>query len=244
MSERSFAVIAHRGANRVAPENTLPAFEAAVEMGVDYVEIDLAETADGELIVIHNSTVDERTDGTGEVRGLSLEEIQSLDAGSWFGPSFAGTRIPTADEAMELLKGRTGAYLDSKGTSPEKIVALIQRHGMLDSSVVYHSAEGLALLRGLEPRVRTMMPRPPEDLGELPHIMARLRPAVFGLSLRDIGRDKVSACQAVGAEVFVNVMSRDEPAGWEIAMGCRADALETDCPGELLAYLGERGLHR
>ena len=101
-------IFAHRGACKVAPENTLPAFEAAVRLGADGVELDVQYSSDGGLVVFHNPTLDATTNGTGHVTAHTLDELRSLDAGSWFGPEFAGTRIPTLDEALDLL-ARQGA---------------------------------------------------------------------------------------------------------------------------------------
>lgn len=95
-------VFAHRGFAAKYPENTLPAFTAAIEVGADGIEFDVHMTKDGELVVIHDDSVDRTTDGCGRVRDMSLAEIKGLDAGDWFGPEFAGTRVPTLDETLEI----------------------------------------------------------------------------------------------------------------------------------------------
>jgi glycerophosphoryl diester phosphodiesterase len=103
MSMHTVLVDAHRGASARCPENTLAAFRAAVEAGADSVEFDIRLSADGEVVAIHDSSVDRTTDGRGEVHGLTLAELRSLDAGSWKSPDFAGERIPTLDEALAEL---------------------------------------------------------------------------------------------------------------------------------------------
>ena len=239
----AIAVIAHRGAHEHAPENTLPAFQAAVDLGVDYVEMDLCVTADGELVVIHDSVVDRVTDGTGPAREKTLAEIKALDAGSWFDPSFAGTRLATADEALALLRGRTNAYIEAKDIPAEAAVALLARHDMFGSSVIYARADELAAMRAIDPRVRGFVPRPPKDLALLPALVERVRPSVFGSSDREITAEIVAACHAAGALVFVNNLHVDAPEGWARTISLGGDALETDHPAALLAYLRERGLH-
>jgi len=87
-------IFPHRGANQVAPENTLPAFQAAVDLGADGVELDVQYTSDGHLVVFHNPSLEKTSDGTGRVTSHTLEELRKLDAGSWFDPKFAGTPIP------------------------------------------------------------------------------------------------------------------------------------------------------
>ncbi|GLY04751.1 glycerophosphodiester phosphodiesterase family protein [Actinoplanes sp. NBRC 101535] len=95
--------VAHRGYSAVAPENTLPAFAAAVRAGATFVEFDVRVTADGVPVVIHDRTVDRTTSGHGRVWELRHDEIAGLDAGSWFGPEFAGLRVPTLAETLDLL---------------------------------------------------------------------------------------------------------------------------------------------
>ena len=87
--------IAHRGTTIFAPENTLPALEKAIELGAEYVEIDVRYSSDNVPVLIHDPEVDRTTNGSGNVGELTLAELKQLDAGFWFGDEFAGTRIPT-----------------------------------------------------------------------------------------------------------------------------------------------------
>lgn len=93
-------VIAHRGASGTAPENTLAAFRRAVACGADMVELDVQLTLDGEVVVVHDFTLDRTTDGTGTVGASSLAEIRRLDAGAWFGNAFRGEAVPTLGEVL------------------------------------------------------------------------------------------------------------------------------------------------
>ncbi|MBK8798372.1 MAG: hypothetical protein IPM07_19485 [Anaerolineales bacterium] len=88
------AIFAHRGARRVAPENTLPAFERALAMGVDGIEFDVHVTSDDRLVVIHDFTVEKTTNGEGAVAAMCEAEVRGLDAGSHFSPHFAGVQVP------------------------------------------------------------------------------------------------------------------------------------------------------
>ena len=133
--------IAHRGASAYAPEHTLVAYALAIDMGADYVDQDLQLTRDGVLICMHDTTLHRTTDvekvfpdravevetrgGTRRVwrvADFTLTEIKTLDAGSWFGEQFAGTRVPTFQEAIDLVKGRAGLYPETK--APEEYEAL------------------------------------------------------------------------------------------------------------------------
>lgn len=94
---------AHRGDTVAAPENTVPAFESAVRKGAHMIEFDIYGTSDGRLIVIHDSTVNRTTNGEGKVNNMTFEELRALDAGSWFGPEFAGLQLPTLRETLEVI---------------------------------------------------------------------------------------------------------------------------------------------
>ncbi|PGN03341.1 glycerophosphodiester phosphodiesterase [Priestia megaterium] len=106
--------IAHRGASAYAPENTIAAFDKAVEMKADYIEIDVQRSKDGKLVVIHDTTVDRTTDGSGKVGNLTFNELRNLDAGSWKGEQFAGAQIPTFDEILDRYHGKIGILIELK----------------------------------------------------------------------------------------------------------------------------------
>lgn len=111
-SANNVYVAAHRGWSAKYPENTMIAFEKAVEAGVDQIETDIRITKDGELVLIHDSTVDRTTDGTGKVCEYTLEQLQTLDAGSWMGAEFVGTKIPKLTDLMDLVKDHPTMTLD------------------------------------------------------------------------------------------------------------------------------------
>ncbi len=100
---RKVIICAHLGLVDSAPENTLAAFEGALEQGMA-IEFDIQRTVDGRLVIVHDQTVDRTTDGTGEIAQLTLAELKALDAGSWFGHQFASQRVPTFDEVLDLVK--------------------------------------------------------------------------------------------------------------------------------------------
>src|SRR3954447_11221193 len=91
---RRVVAIAHRGEHLRHPENTMPAFEEAVRLGADYIEVDVRTTADGSLVLSHDGSVDRCTNGKGEVAKMTFAELRALDAGIKMGPEFAGTKIP------------------------------------------------------------------------------------------------------------------------------------------------------
>ncbi|MDE0018525.1 MAG: glycerophosphodiester phosphodiesterase family protein [Candidatus Poribacteria bacterium] len=154
---RSWIRIAHRGASGRAPENTLAAFKSAIEFDVDAVELDLHGTADGEIVVIHDATLDRTTDLHGRINETTLETIQSADAGGWFDAEFADESVPTLTEALACIAKKAIAVLEIKDPLiAEAVVAKIHETGTLDFTVVisFHTTV-LQTIRALEPRIAT-----------------------------------------------------------------------------------------
>ena len=113
-SKKNIWVAAHRGWCDKYPENTIPAFQAAIDVGVDQIELDVRVTKDGELVVIHDAAVDRTTNGTGLVNTKLLSEIKALDAGIKKGEEFRGVQVPTFIEFMELIKDHPTMTIDSQ----------------------------------------------------------------------------------------------------------------------------------
>ncbi|MCK2185209.1 glycerophosphodiester phosphodiesterase [Halomonas getboli] len=150
---QDFQIIAHRGASGHAPEHTWPSYEKAREMGADYLELDLHMSADGELMVIHDDTLDRTTDGEGKVKEHSLAELKALDAGSWFNKAhperadeaYEGARMLTLDEVIDRYGSDVRYYIETK--SPERypelqraLVDTLEANGLVASgSVVIQS---------------------------------------------------------------------------------------------------------
>lgn len=119
-------IIAHRGASKLAPENTLKAIDKAIQYAVDYIEVDVHISKDGVPVVIHDANLARTTNcKTGKrITDLTLDEIKALDAGSWFGPDFTGETIPTLEEVLKLPRGSIGLMIEvKKGQTPAKVAA-------------------------------------------------------------------------------------------------------------------------
>lgn len=129
-------VLAHRGASAHAPENTLAAFELAVEQGADGVELDVKLSADGQVVVIHDATVERTTGARGRVKDMTLDELRSLDAGSFFSDKFKGEKIPTLAEVFEAVGKRTFInveltnYNTPRDHLVESVCILVKKFGM------------------------------------------------------------------------------------------------------------------
>src|SRR3989337_3593200 len=124
-------VIAHRGANAYAPENTLAAFRLAADQGADSIEFDVRATADGHLVVIHDSSLGRTTDGEGEIGALTLEEVRRADAGGRRGAAFRGERVPTLEEVLDVARGRLLVDIELNVTNLDsQVVEMLARAGL------------------------------------------------------------------------------------------------------------------
>jgi len=134
---RAPLIIAHRGNSSVAPANTMESIKQAIDLGVDLIELDVRKTRDGVLILIHNDTLDETTDGKGPVSAVDYEQIKKLDAGSWKDAKYAGEKIPTLLEVLGFARGKVGLSLDLKdGSIIPNMLKEIKDTNMVDGVVV------------------------------------------------------------------------------------------------------------
>lgn len=179
-------VIAHRGDNKVAPENTLPAFQSAVDVGCDLVELDYVHTKDGVPLVIHDETLDRTTDARKlwggrkiPVVSKTLAELAPLDAGSWFSPRFRGTRLPTLDQSLDVIQNGSVTLIERKEGDAKTCVELLRKKGLIDKVVV--QAFDWDYLRGVHELA------PEITLGALGH--------------DELTDDKIAAVQKTGAAV-------------------------------------------
>ncbi len=146
-------VVAHRGYSSLAPENTLAAFEAAIEAGAPAAECDVYCSKDGHVVLSHDATLDRTTDGSGPITDRTLEELRTLDAGSWKGEQYKGQRIPTLKETLELVRGKMQLVVEVKqGGISKQVVDTIREAEAVDFvTIISFSAATCREIRELEP---------------------------------------------------------------------------------------------
>jgi len=165
--QKDWLRIAHRGASGTAPEHTRAAFNLALDAGVDMIELDVQLSRDGELVVVHDFDLERTTNGRGSVRTHDWSALQALDAGSWFGAEFAGQRILTLSEVLQIVGDKARLNVEVKPTAgdesalAEKLIALLERCGKTRSTVV--SCFDFDVLREIRARDRDV------NLGLLTH---------------------------------------------------------------------------
>ncbi len=238
MTTSSFMAIVHRGASSYAPENTFAAFDLAVRMGARHIELDVEATRDGHIVVIHDDTVDRTTDGFGPVTGHTLEALQALDAGSWFGGEFAGERIPLFDEVLRRYKGRAHLHTEIKGRSTylsQRTADLVRQHSMVDQvTITSFQKARLEEIRGYAPELTAgwLLPEVSDaaiaqghDLG-LRQICPRAPTVTAGL---------VSRLHTEG--FVVRAWGVDTEALMRQVVEAGADGMTVNFPDKLLAFL-------
>ena len=154
-------ITAHRGSSSGAPENTMAALEKAVEEMADRAEIDVQETADGVIVLCHDTSLKRVAGVNKKVSDLTLEQIKKLDVGSWFSSEYQGEQIPTLEEVMEYAKGKIDLNIEIKnlGNSsglPEKVIELVEKHEMQEQCVITSTNRFyLKRVKAVNPEIRT-----------------------------------------------------------------------------------------
>lgn len=227
--KRPVQISLHRGANRYAPENTLPAFAKAIRLGVDYVEFDVRTTSDGKFYLLHDSTLDGKTDGHGPIANLPSSAVAALSAGVKFGRPFAHLELPTLEEFLAATEGKVDLYFDAKAIPPAALAEAVERHHMSDRTVVYQSPQYLAQLKAINPRIRSLPPLgKPEELDEL---AATLKPYAVDASWEILSKELIARCHAANVKVFSDALGRRERIeDYLQAMEWGIDLIQTDHP--------------
>lgn len=211
-------IVAHRGAAAVAPEHTIPAYEAAVAAGANALWLDVQESADEQLVVVHDTRLDRTTNGRGRVCERTVRELKRLDAGRWFGWRFRGQRIQTLPEVLERFRDRVGFVVELKGGSDvypgieERALGLLHLYGVADRTLVAsQDHHALARCRALDGDIRLGAC----VTGRLLAPAALAPPGILTTLCLDAGlvlEADVSACRAANLECYVGVAKNAEEA--------------------------------
>lgn len=241
-NSQKIVVISHRGEHLHHPENTLPAYQAAIDAGADFFEVDVRTTSDGQFVLMHDSDVHRTTNGSGKVRELTFQQIRSLDAGAKFAPEFQGVKVPTLDEALSLAEGKTGIYLDVKGADPEQLVNTVVQHHMEHHVLVYGNPELLATVERLRPDMKVMPEADSEASCKM--LLEHLHPKVLAFEESDFRPSVIQLAKEAHADIYVDrLWIRDRAEDWAAAIAQGATGIQTDHPAELVQFLTQRSKH-
>lgn len=225
---------AHRGNSALAPENTLATFKAVMAMGVDYIEIDVRTTKDGQLVILHDGTLNRTTDGTGPMKNYTLEELRKLSAGKGYQGAFKDERIPTLEETVQLVaqwnkhhKHKTNLYVDCKDVAANPLVKALKAHKLLKDAVFYGADDFLLSLKKEYPKAKLMPSLNKRE--ELESKVERLKPYAFDVRWTSLNEALVADIHKHGVKVFSDVLSvLDTPANYKKATVMGVDLIQTD----------------
>jgi glycerophosphoryl diester phosphodiesterase len=234
LDQISFNCIGHRGACGYAPENTLPAFELAIEMGCPWIELDVYHV-DGELLVIHDDTLERTTNGKGHVMDHSVSYLRSLDAGD-------GQQIPKLEEVIELVDHRAGINVELKGpNTAEAVVKAIHRYqarGWSSDEFLISSFQHqeLSVVREFD-QVLNLGALFGKSVDGFLEKTLRLDAYSVNLDLRSCQESLVNQAHAAGLKVFVYTVNRETDI--ERMLQLRVDGVFTNYPDRVFALIGE-----
>ncbi len=231
---RPIQVMAHRGGMGQAPENTARALEFSIADGVEWVEVDVRITKDGHHILFHDGELQGTTDGSGPVRDRTLAELRALDAGSKFARRFAGTRILTLAEALELARGRVNLYLDLKDVDPAQLAREVVAARMTRQVVFYDIPAVLKMIRAAVTEELAVMTKWRPSSG-IAGWVDEVRPAAVEIDAVDVTPEACREFHRRGIKVQAKVLGQDDrPEVWDRMAASGVDWLQTDRAEEIL----------
>lgn len=232
--------IAHRGAAGTRPELTRPAFERALELGVDMIELDVQLTRDGELVVLHDRQLGRTLAGSGPVRAHTLAELQALDAGVWFAPTWAGARVPSLDEVLALTAGRAELNVEIKSppedwaATAEALLDLLARHDRLGGTIISSFDRGaLDAVRARSSAARLGVLWHNADLDPMWGAAAALDAAAVHPLWSLVDGELVATARAAGRQVIVWTVN--DPEAIAALAALPVDGIISDFPERLAA---------
>ena len=245
---RDVLIIAHRGANRDAPQNTMPAFKKACELSADGIETDVHMTKDGHIVLCHNFTVDKTSDGKGKIADHMLSQLLNLDFGSYFLSEFKNVRIPTIDDFMIFLKNKSMKVINieiksdrDKGKNKEiarKTIEAAKKYDLFDRLLI-SSFDGKALIdaKEIDSECKTGLLYPwylrivPDWVSPPLQYAKKIKADAIHPKVEYVDRALIRHAHSLGLEVNVWTVNSMKQAAELVKMG--ADGLITDCPIEI-----------
>ena len=225
---------AHRGASRVAPENTLSAFAAALESGADGLELDIHLSCDGVPVVIHDETLERTTDGSGAVVAVTLPQLQKLDAGSWFSAAFAGEAIPTLAEVLKIFGGQLRLNLELKEFhAGVAVLALLRDYPAAEVVLSSFDYALLKRLRAMDDDVPLAVLLDSGNWRQAVQVAKELSACAFHPAVNQLHRPMVDVC--IRAGIPVSVWTVDDVGVARSLIRAGVTGLFTNDPGTLCA---------
>lgn len=234
-----FIVIAHRGFHADVPENSIESLRKAIELGVDYVEVDIRTTLEGVPVVMHDANLERTTDGKGKVSATSTIDFRKL--------KIKGTEIspPTFSSFLMEARGKINLYLDIKEADPEKIISLLDKYQMRERVVIYCSPQQIFQWKKLAPTI-PVITSPSSNIKtpfEFEAFVLSFPASVLDGNIKTYSPEAIQKLTEINIPIWLDTLEGDDtPQSWEIAIGFNINALQTDKPKELIEYLSKKSL--
>ncbi len=221
-------IVNHRGANRLAPENTFASAKKAIECGAAYVEIDVRRSKDGVYYILHDPSLDRTTNGTGAISETLSSVIDTLDAGSWFGHGFAGEKVPRLENFLKWIKGKANVYLDVKDAELDELAGLVKKEKMEGNCFFWFSGNNTAkAFRQRFPGLALKINAHGVDV--LDSIKDNFNPQIIECSVDDLTDEFIDACHEKNMKVMPWVPGNDL-GSYRIALKKNVDMINLDNP--------------
>ncbi len=255
MASAKTLVIGHRGAAGHAPENTLSSVEKAIKLGVDAIEVDIRRSRDGALVAIHDSQVDRTTNGAGRVEEYTLAQLNTLDAGAWYGPQYLDEWIPTLAEVMNAVSDsdvKLVIELKVGGEGVEgQVLEHIRTHKLQDRVIIKsfdpNILDRFATLAPNLPRLYVMFGWSPRFNVLVDEEIRRLNPLELNVDYIQVYHNFLSEdfiAKAKGKNIKVIAWGVHSRKAMEQALLLGVDGIETDYPDRLYALMDEFKIRR
>ena len=245
-ARHKFIVVAHRGDHQLYPENTLAAYRQGILNGADYVEIDLRTTSDGELVSMHDNTVNRMTNGKGQVKDLSLKQLLDLKIVSKNQNDTTTYRIPTFKQIIEVCRNKIYIYIDYKEADAASTYRMLRQYHMEKQVIVYiNKPEQYTDWRKICPVMPLMVSLPDsvKSADKLKAFTSEFKPDILDGNYNGYSREMIEFADGSSLQVWPDAQSASEgPGDWDKAIALGLKGLQTDHVPQLIAYLKQKGL--
>ncbi|MGZ3872995.1 MAG: glycerophosphodiester phosphodiesterase [Mucilaginibacter sp.] len=245
-ARHKYIVIAHRGDHTIYAENTLEGYAATIKDGADYIEIDLRTTSDGQLVSMHDASVNRMTNGKGQIKDMTLQQVRELKVGVKGKPDSDAYRVPEFEQILELCKDKIYIYIDFKEADATATYELLKKYHMENQALVYiNKASQITDWRKTYPAMPLMLSLPDsvKDTGAMKNFLGKYHPDVLDGGYKEYNKELVAFAVAAGIPVWPDVQGPLEgPVVWDKAVDLGLKGVQTDNPPALIKYLEQKGL--
>lgn len=233
-SQHKLKISAHRGNSGLAPENTLATFRKTLDMGVDFIEIDVRTSKDNQLVILHDGTLNRTTNGSGPISNLTLAEIKQLKANKGWEAQYPDERIPTLEETLQLVahwnkqkNTKTYIYVDCKQVEPKPLLKLMKQYHLDKESIYYGNDDFLDKLKTEDPLSKRMPSLNKAD--EMETKIKRLAPYAFDVNWLGMNAQLVKDIHEKNIRVYTDVLGPlDQASNYKKAKELGVDLIQTD----------------